>query len=104
VFPSGYSRERVEVTFSAVRMVSVQHPCHRGCPMDAKRISKTRLTTGHLLTLRAVAGCATGSTRPKRCPKYRTGFLASTLFLSLAPGSINAGSDVCNLCIILQYK
>jgi hypothetical protein len=55
--------------FSESRMASVRHPCHRGCPNDTRRIGPTRLTTSYLLTLHAVAGCATGSTRPKRCPR-----------------------------------
>src|SRR5215208_6722024 len=45
-----------------------QHPCRLGRPDVTKRADKTRLTTSYLLTLRAVAGCATGSIRPKRCP------------------------------------
>src|SRR5918994_4607379 len=52
--PSAYSRERVEVTYPDVRTASAQHPCHRGCPNETKKISKTRLTTGHPLTFRAV--------------------------------------------------
>src|SRR5215212_11167394 len=91
---SAYSRERVDVTYSEVRTVSAQHPCHRGCPNHTTRISKTRLTTGHLLTLRAVAGCATGSTRPSRCP--RAGRASQPLPFSLATGSINPWSDACN--------
>ena len=50
---------------------SIQHPCGPcclGCPNATKRINQTRLTTGYLLAVCAVAGCATGSTRPKRCP------------------------------------
>src|SRR5829696_3709418 len=90
VSSSAYSRERVEVTYSDVRTVSAQHPCHRGCPNDTKRFSKTRLTTGHHLTLRPVAGCATGSTRPSRCP--RAGRASRPLPLSLATGSINSWS------------
>jgi hypothetical protein len=94
VSSSAYSRERVEVKNSEVRTASAQHPCHRGCPNDTKRISKTRLTTGHLLTIRAVAGCATGSTRPRRCP--RAGRASQPLPFSLATGSINSWSDVSN--------
>src|SRR5215203_1739374 len=41
-----------------------QHPCRLGRPDVTERADKTRLTTSYLLTLRAVAGCATGSIRP----------------------------------------
>jgi hypothetical protein len=63
-----------EGVFCEVRMAPVQHPCRIGVPNATKRFSKTRLIPSYLLTLRAVAGCATGSTRPNRCPKYGTGF------------------------------
>src|SRR5215211_3675622 len=62
------SAECVEGLFSEVRMAPVQHSCRLGVPNATKRFSKTRLTTSYLLTLRAVAGCASGSTRPHRCP------------------------------------
>src|SRR5215207_4523834 len=66
--------------FFEVRMGSVQHPCCRGVPNATKRLSKTRLTSSYLPTLRAVAGCASGSTRPNRCPVFGTGFKASTIY------------------------
>src|ERR671910_3446636 len=62
------SRQSLEGAFSEVCKAPVQHPCHLGRPNATKRSNKTRLTTSYLLMLRAVAGCATGSTRPKRCP------------------------------------
>jgi hypothetical protein len=63
-------RECVEV-YSEDRAALVQHPCHHhllGSSNDTKTISKRPLTTGYLPSVHAVAGCATGSTRPKRCP------------------------------------
>ena len=63
-----YSPECEEGGFSEVRTTPVQHPCRLGCPNVTERANKTRLTTSYLLTHRAVAGCATGSIRPKRCP------------------------------------
>jgi len=87
VFSSLYLRECVEVTFSEIRAALVQHPCHFGYPNDTRRISKTHLTTDYLPTLHAVAGCATGSTRPKGA-QVRDGLLG--LYpLSLATGSVN---------------
>src|SRR5215216_3400279 len=59
-----YSPECEEGGFSEVRTTPVQPPCRLGRPDVTERADKTRLTTSYLLTLRAVAGCATGSIRP----------------------------------------
>jgi hypothetical protein len=68
--PSPYSPECVEGGSCEVRIASIQNPYRLlGHPKPTKRINQTRFTTGYLLTLRAVAGCAIGSTRPKRCPR-----------------------------------